>query len=98
MRDPNEEHGVFSSIACGVLHRPAWMLLEQIIDVLNASNLALADTIDAFVKPPDGRPERNPIVAHFAALLQLLQRFPKRIIVDLLHPDVMKLKQVDAVR
>ena len=89
MRDANEEHRVLASVRSGVMHGAPGMLLEHVVDVLHARDVAFANAIDAFVKPADRRPERDPGVTDFSARLQLLERRPDGIVVDLFHPDVV---------
>ena len=52
----------------------------------------------SFIEPADRRPERNAVVTNFSVALQFLERLPDRIIIDLLHPDVVQLQQIDPVR
>ena len=44
------------------------------------------------------RPEREPVGADFPLLAQILQHGPDRVVLDLLHADVVQLQNVDAVR
>ncbi len=81
----------------------AWMeaarvLLEHIVDVLHARDLPLADGVYPFVQPADGRPERDAVMAHLSLLLERLERAPDRVVIHLLHADVVELQKVDAVR
>ncbi len=95
--DTDEEHRVLAGVGRRFLHRAAGMLLEDIVDVLHAGGVAVADAIDAFVEPADGRPERDAVVTNFSALLQFFERGPERVVGDLLHLDVVQLEQIDAV-
>ena len=65
MRHANEEHRVLARLGRDVLHGAAGMLLEHVVDVLHARDLALANAVDAFVKLADRRAERNAVVANF---------------------------------
>ena len=58
---------------------------------------ALANAIDPFVKPANRWSKRNPVVASLPLLLQLLESFPDRIVVDLLHANVVQLQQIDVI-
>ena len=92
MRDANEEHRVLAGFGRGLLHGATGMLLEHVINVLNAGDVAFANAIDAFVKPADRRPERNAGIANLPARFQFLERRPDRVVINLLHPDVVQLQ------
>jgi hypothetical protein len=98
MGHANQEHRVLSRLRGRFLHGAARMLFEQIVDVLNAGHVPLADAIDAFIKPADGRSERDAVVANLSVRLKLLERRPDCIVIHLLHANVMQLQQIDSVR
>ena len=74
------------------------MLLEHIVDVLHARDLAFANDVDAFVHPADGGSKRDAVVTNFAGAFQLRERFPNCVICHLLHSNVVQLQQVDSIR
>ena len=69
MRNSNEKHRVPARIASGVVHCAAGMLFEHVVDVLHARDVALANGIDAFIKPANRRPERDAVIPNFSARL-----------------------------
>src|SRR5262245_22521028 len=75
----------------------ARMLFEEIVDVLKHRWIALSNCFDALTKPSNGRTKRGTISSDLPLAAQLVQRCPKGIIVRLLHPNVVKLKQVNAI-
>ena len=91
MRHANQKHRVLLCFSGGVVDGASRMLLEHIVDVLHARDLALADGVDAFVHPADGRPEGDTVVTNFAGAFELLERFPKRVVLHLFHSDVVQL-------
>ena len=74
------------------------MLLEHIVNVLQACEFAFANGVDAFIHPADGGPERDAVVTNFAGAFELLERFPKCVILHLLHSNVVQLQQIDPIR
>src|SRR3954447_10834773 len=97
MRYTDEEHRIPVELYGGLLHRAPRMLLQNIVYVLDARDFPFPDAIDAFVKPPDRRPQSNAIVAALSRRLQLLQCRPESIVSNLVHPDIVQLKQVNPV-
>src|ERR1700719_3402356 len=71
------------------------MLFEDVVDVLRAGDLAFANAIRSFVMPADRRTERDSVITNLAAAFQFLEHGPKSIVIDLLHPNVVQLQQVD---
>src|SRR5581483_364951 len=59
------KHRVLPGFGGGIVHGPARMLLQHVVNVLDAGDVALPDAIDAFVEPSDGRPERDAVVTDF---------------------------------
>ena len=64
MRDADEEHCFFASVGRAIMQRAAGMLLKQIVNVLHARDVALANTIGTFIKPADRRTERDALVTN----------------------------------
>src|SRR6266404_1161391 len=62
MRYANQKHCVLRRLSCGIVHGTPRMLLEHVVNVLQARDVALANAIDAFVKPADCWTQRNSIV------------------------------------
>ena len=65
MRHANEKHRVFRRLGGGFLHCATGMLLEHIVNVLHARDLAFANAIDAFIEPADRGAERNAVITDF---------------------------------
>src|SRR5437868_3764722 len=74
------------------------MLFEHVENVLHAGEVALADTIHPFVEPADRRAERDAVITNLSGGLSFLERFPDRVVVNLLHADVVKLEKIDMIR
>ena len=89
MRHANKEHGVLARVSRGVLHRATGVLFENVINVLHACDVAFANAVDAFVEPANRRTERDAVIANFSRALQLIERLPNRVVVSLLHPNVV---------
>ena len=66
MRHANEKHRVFRRIGRGFLHGAPGMLLEHVVDVLHACDIAFANAIDSLVEPADRRAERNAVITDFS--------------------------------
>ena len=86
-----------ASIAACCIVAPG-VLLQHVINMLHAGDLPLADAIHALVQPADRRPERNAVMPDLPLRLQPLQRPPDRVVIHLLHADVMQLQQIDPIR
>ena len=71
------------------MDRSARMLLEQIVNMLDHSGIALANRSHRFAKPADSRPEGNAILLYLSLIVKIFQSPPKIVLVDLLHPDVV---------
>ena len=98
MRHANEKHRVLPGLRRGVVHGASRVLLEHIVNVLQAREVTFADGVDAFVHPADRRAKGNAVVTNFAGAFELLERFPKRVIRHLFHSNVVQLQQVDPIR
>src|SRR5262245_5222322 len=97
MRHANEKHRVFAGFRSCVVKCAPWMLLEHIIDVLHAREIALPNTIHALVEPTNRWPESNAVVPNFSFTLQFREGLPECVVIHLLHSDVVQLKQIDPV-
>ena len=97
MSHPHKEHGVLAGFAGSFVHGPAGMLFQDVVNMLHARDIALANAVDSFIEPADGRPKGDAVVADLSRALQLLQSRPKRVVSNLLHPDVVKLKKIDPI-
>jgi len=64
MWNPDQEHRIPPRRGCSVLNNRTRMLLKHVVDVLDARHGPLPDAVDPFVLPPDGRPERDSVVAN----------------------------------
>ena len=69
MRHPNQEHCVLARVGSGIVQRVTGILLEHIVNVLDAGDVAFANAIHSFVKPADRRPERDAVVTNFSRRL-----------------------------
>src|SRR5438046_8759587 len=68
MRHTNEKHRLLPGFGRSVLDGASWMLLEHIVNVLQACEFAFANGVDAFIHPADGGPERDAVVTNFAEI------------------------------
>ena len=66
MRHTNEKHCVFPRLGRGVVYGMPRVLFEQVINVLQARDVALTTAVYSLVKPADRRTERNSIVPNFS--------------------------------
>src|SRR5205814_8950546 len=71
MRHTNEKHRVLVSFGRSVVDGASGMLLEHIVVVLHARDLAFANGVDAFIHPVYGRSVIVTIVAKFAGILDM---------------------------
>ena len=60
-------------------------------------DVAPAHRIDAFVEPPDRRPERDAVRADLPLAFERLEQVPERIVFDLSHSSVVHLIDVDVI-
>src|SRR6266404_508666 len=97
MRDADEKRRVLARFGGGIVQRAAGMLFENIVNVLQARDFALANAIYAFIKPADRRSERDAVVTNFSGGLQFLKRCPERVVVNLFHSDVVQLQKIDMI-
>src|SRR4029077_18668438 len=97
MRHTNEKHCVFARIIRGIVKRAPGMLLKHVVNMLDTREITLPKAIHAFVQPADRGTKRNAVVPNFSFALQHFERLPERVIIHLLHPDVVQLKQINSV-
>src|SRR6476660_6294731 len=93
MRHANEKHRVLASFRSCVVKRAPGVLLEHVLNVLDACEFALANAIDRLIQPANRRTQRNAVVPNFAFALSFLERLPERVVMNLLHPDIVQLEQ-----
>ena len=91
MRHANEKHGLLRRFGGGLVDGASGMLLEHIVDVLHARDLAFANDVDAFVHPADGGSKRDAVVTNFAGAFEFREGFPKSVICHLLHSNIVQL-------
>ena len=66
MRHADQKHRVFPEFSRDVLHGTTGMLLEHVVNVLDAGDVAFPDAVDAFIKPADRRTERDAVMTNFS--------------------------------
>ena len=64
--------------------------------MLHDCRLAAANGQNAFSHPADGRPEGHTIETDFAFGAEVFHRRPDRVVIDLLHANIVELHDVDA--
>src|SRR5262245_13405420 len=69
MRHANEKHRVLAGFCRCVVKCTPGMLLQHVVDVLDARELALANTIHSFVQPANRRPKGNSVIPNFSFTL-----------------------------
>ncbi len=69
MSHSDEEHCIFAGVRRGFVKGTPGMLLEHIVDVLHARDVALPNAIHSLVKPANRRPERDAVVTNFSFAL-----------------------------
>ena len=87
----------FAAFGRGLMKGAPGMLLEHVVNVLQARDVTLANTIHSLVQPADRRTERDAVITNFAAGFQFLEGLPEGIVIDLFHPDVVQLEKIDPV-
>src|SRR5205807_10440534 len=69
MRHANEEHCVFARFRRGFVKGAPGMLLEHVVDMLDARHVALPNAINSLVEPTDRRPQRDAVITNFSFAL-----------------------------
>ena len=91
MRHANEKHRLRIAFPRGIVYRLAGMLFEEVVDVLNDSRVAPADSPYSFGEPAYRWTKRDAILPDLSLRAQVLQCLPKTILVHLFHPDIVQL-------
>src|SRR5207249_9378535 len=97
MSDPDQEHRILAGFSRGGVHGPAGVLLQHVINVLETGYIALPDAIDSLVKPSNSRAESNSGITDLSTGFQSVDCSPKRVIINLLHPDIVQLQKIDVI-
>ena len=69
MRHANEKHRVLAGFCSCIVKCAPGMLLEHVVNVLDAREIALANAIHSLVQPADRRSQRNAVVPNFSFAL-----------------------------
>src|SRR5215470_9363327 len=74
MRNANEKHRVLAVFRSCVVECASGMLLKDVVNVLDAREIAFPNRIHSLIEPADRWPQRNAIVPNFSFALQFLER------------------------
>src|SRR5437660_11992787 len=85
MRYANKEHCILVRVCGGIVNGASVMLLQHIVDVLHALDIALTNTIRSLEQPTNGRSKCNAVVPNLSVDLQFLEHRPMLVIIDLFH-------------
>ena len=97
MGDADEEAGGGVGLAGSVVDGGAWVLFEDVVDMLEDGRASGGNGVDAFCEPSYGWAECDSCVEDFALFLEVMEGFPEGVVVDLLHADVVELEDIDVI-
>src|SRR6187200_2108120 len=84
-RRRNSRHHTDAFLLAGRQEVAARFLLENVVDGLHRTDPPRIDCAEAFVAPPDRRPERDSVVAQLALGTQDLQLLEEHVVEDCVH-------------
>src|SRR5439155_5641980 len=69
MRHANEEHCILARFRRGFVKGAPGMLLEHVVDMLQARHVAFANAIPSLEQPPNRRPQGDAVITNFSCRL-----------------------------
>src|SRR6266545_6135660 len=94
MRHANKEHCVLAGVRSRIVNSASRMLLEHVVNVLHTCDVSFANTICSLIKPANGGSKCDAVITNLPGGFQFLKSRPKRVLIDLFHPDVVQLQKI----